>query len=187
MSVAAWRPARAALTAAVLPAPWWCQDLVVDPVAEYVELPREYGRPKRRKTLPWSEVRERLEAAEHYWLVTVHPDSRPHAVPVDGIWLDDVWYFGGSHETVWQRNLSTNPHVAVHLEDTMQVVVVEGVAAHQLPDRELARRLSEASERKYGYGTSPDTYTSSGVMALQPRRVIAWTRLTEDTTRFRFD
>jgi nitroimidazol reductase NimA-like FMN-containing flavoprotein (pyridoxamine 5'-phosphate oxidase superfamily) len=158
----------------------------MEPTAEILELPPDYGRPKRRRTLPWTAVRERLESAKHYWLATVRQDGGPHVVPVDGLWVDDVWYFGGSSETVWHRNLASNAETAMHLEDSMRVVVVEGLATLDTPSLELAQRLSEASKQKYGYGPEPDLYTASGVWALRPRRVIAWTKLAEDTTRFRF-
>jgi hypothetical protein len=39
-------------------------------------------------------------------------------VPVDGLWVDGVWYFGGHADTVHQRNLRNNPEVAIHLADT---------------------------------------------------------------------
>jgi Pyridoxamine 5'-phosphate oxidase len=158
----------------------------MEPIAEILELPPDYGRPKRRQTLSWTSVRDRLEAAEHYWLATVRQDGRPHVVPVDGLWVDDVWYFGGSSQTVWHRNLASNAEIAMHLEDSMRVVVVEGLAASDIPSLELARRLSAASKQKYGYGPEPDLYLASGVLTLRPRRVVAWTKLTENTTRFRF-
>lgn len=55
-----------------------------EPTVEPLDLPREYGSVSER--LSWSSVEHRLEAAPIYWLGTVRPDGRPHAVPVDGLW-----------------------------------------------------------------------------------------------------
>jgi hypothetical protein len=64
------------------------------PVAELMDLPDAYG--KAETTLGWEGVRARLTEAAHYWLATVRPDGRPHVVPLDGLWIDDRWYFGGT-------------------------------------------------------------------------------------------
>ena len=43
--------------------------------------------------LPWSWAAERLAQSRNYYVATARPDGRPHAMPVWGIWLDDVFYF----------------------------------------------------------------------------------------------
>jgi nitroimidazol reductase NimA-like FMN-containing flavoprotein (pyridoxamine 5'-phosphate oxidase superfamily) len=156
----------------------------VNPAAELLDLPREYGSPAT--TLEWAAVRDRLESAERFWLGTTRPDGRPHVIPIDGVWLDDVWYFGGSPRTVSMRNLEENREVVVHMEDTMRAVIVEGTAERVIPSPELAERLAAASNAKYGYGTKPEEY-ASGVWTLPPRRALAWTSFPTDCTRFRFD
>ena len=82
------------------------EEPIVDPIAEPLDLPEGYGRVT--KPLTWTAVRVRLEAAMHYWLVTIRPDGRPHAIPTDGIWLDGSWYFGGAEGTVHMRNVAAN-------------------------------------------------------------------------------
>jgi nitroimidazol reductase NimA-like FMN-containing flavoprotein (pyridoxamine 5'-phosphate oxidase superfamily) len=155
-----------------------------DPVAEPLRLPPEYGAP--RELLAWDEVRRRLEEAQHYWLGTVRPDGRPHAVPLDGVWLDDAWYFGGSREAVKHRNLTANAHAVLHLPDTAGVVIVEGVCEELFPDAELAGRLAARSRAKYGYAPDPDSYAANGVWCLRPARALAWARFPRDATRFVF-
>jgi hypothetical protein len=54
-------------------------------------------------------VRAAREAATHYRVTTVRPDGRPHAVPVDGLWLDDVGFYGGSEQAVHYRNALAGP------------------------------------------------------------------------------
>jgi hypothetical protein len=45
-----------------------------------------YGLPKGRKgLLPWTWAQRRLARSHNYWLITVRPNRRPHAMPVWGI------------------------------------------------------------------------------------------------------
>jgi nitroimidazol reductase NimA-like FMN-containing flavoprotein (pyridoxamine 5'-phosphate oxidase superfamily) len=123
----------------------------------------------------------------HYWLATTRPDGRPHVVPLDGLWLDDAWFFGGSAETVKYRNLKANPRAVVHLDDSERAVIVEGHCEEIVPDERLAGRLSELSKSKYGYGPDPASYATTGVWRLRPDRVISWQRFPRDATRLVFD
>jgi hypothetical protein len=154
-----------------------------EPSAQLLDLPKGYGAPE--KTLAWPLVRDRLEAAERYWLATTRPDGRPHAIPIDGIWLDDRWYFGGAPQTVSMRNLEANKEMVMHLEDPMRAVIVEGAAEWVTPSPEDAERLAADSNAKYGYGMKPEAY-AGGVWALRPRRVLAWENFPTDCTRFLF-
>jgi hypothetical protein len=46
-------------------------------------MPDGYGIPESTSgTLPWSFVDEQMLTARNYWVVTVRPDGRPHAMPV---------------------------------------------------------------------------------------------------------
>lgn len=150
-------------------------------------LPREYGVARGTKgLLPWSHVSARMERAPHYWICTVDPSSRPHATPVDGIWLDDRLYFGGSPKTRRQRNLAANPSVCVHLESGSDVVILHGEVRAERPDHALAVRLAKASAQKYGYGQKPEEYEKTAVTVMRPRIAFAWTALPKDATRFEF-
>jgi pyridoxamine 5'-phosphate oxidase-like protein len=155
----------------------------MEPIAERIELPQGYG--TATTTLAWAAVRERLEAAPRYWLVTLRGDGRPHVVPVDGLWLDDTWWYGGSPATLHQRNLQRDPRVVVHLEDTMAAVILEGRMRLETPSPELADRLVAASTAKYGYAPPPGAYRA-GAWALRPERARAWSAFPTDVTRFRF-
>jgi hypothetical protein len=157
----------------------------MEPVAELLDLPKEYGEPT--DPLDWATVRTELERSRTYWIVTVRNDGRPHAVPVDGIWLDDAWYYGGSEETVHHRSVLANPDVVMHLEDGMKAVIVEGEVRRSTPSASVAQGLAEASREKYGYGMSASDYEKGGVLTLRPRRVLAWMAFPKDATRFRFD
>jgi hypothetical protein len=154
-----------------------------EPSGEQLDIPPEYGTPTR--TLEWPEVRARLEEAHNFWLVTNRPDGRPHAVPIDGLWLDDACWFGGSPHAVWQANLKADQRVVLHLGDPVAAVIVEGTCEVVVPDEAGVDRLEQASRSKYGYAPPPGAY-ASGVWRLRPSKVMAWTSLPADVTRFRF-
>jgi nitroimidazol reductase NimA-like FMN-containing flavoprotein (pyridoxamine 5'-phosphate oxidase superfamily) len=157
------------------------------PVAGRPHMPG-YGIPKTKKgLLPWSYVSERMEQARAYWVCTVSPEGHPHATPVDGIWLDDRLYFGGSPQTRRNRNLAANQAVCIHLDDSMDVVILHGEAEElRAPEPSLAVRLSEASARKYGYATKPEDFGESGSFVFRPQVIFAWKQALKDATRWVF-
>lgn len=130
--------------------------------------------------LSWEHVVERMIPPRNYWLSTVTPDGRPHAMPVWGVWVDNRIHFGGGRGTRKAKNLAVNPNVSIHLEDGWDVVIIEGVAEEVL-DTELQERLDDAYEEKYGirHGTP--------VWQVRPIRVFAWTNFPADTTTWRFE
>jgi pyridoxamine 5'-phosphate oxidase-like protein len=149
--------------------------------------PPEYGvSTDAEGLLPWSHVADRMTKALHYWICTVGPEAEPHATPVDGVWLDDRLYFGGSPQTRRQRHLAANPSVCVHLESGSDVVILQGDARPERPDSGLASRLAESAARKYGYSQTPEQYEQADVHVFRPRIVFAWTDLPKDATRWEF-
>jgi hypothetical protein len=157
------------------------------PKASRPKIPSEYGIPKDNKALlSWSHVTERMAQAMHYWICTVSPDSRPHVTPVDGVWLNDRLYFGGSPQTRRRRNLMANPAASVHLDSSDDVVILYGDVQTYFPEHELAVRLSKGSAEKYGYGPGPKDYETMGVQEFRPVTVLAWKQFPKDVTRWRF-
>lgn len=130
--------------------------------------------------LTWEHVVSRMGPSRNYWLNTVSPDGRPHAMPVWGVWVDDHLHFGGGRGTKKAKNLASNPNVSIHLEDGWDVVILEGIAEEVL-DEALQERLDDAYEAKYGirHGTP--------VWRVVPSRIFAWTNFPADTTRWVFD
>jgi len=160
---------------------------VNNPIVSRPKIPAGYGVPKNNKgLLPWSHVTERMTQAMHYWICTVGSDGHPHVTPVDGLWLDEKLYFGGSPQTKRNRNLIANPAVSVHLDSSDDVIILHGTAYLHTSEHELAVRLSKASAEKYGYGPRPEEYEASAVQIVRPLTVFAWKQFPRDVTRWQF-
>ncbi len=80
--------------------------------------------------LDWSWAVERLDACRNFWVSTVSADGRPHLMPVWGIWLPerDQFMFSCAPGARKARNLRGNPRISVAVDDSVEVVVIEGVA-----------------------------------------------------------
>src|SRR5215510_4029994 len=140
-----------------------------------VRFPAAYGAPGGAESLlPWSHVEERMRRASNYWIVTIGPSARPHARPVDGVWVDGALCFGGSPETRWVRNLIANPAISVNLSSEAEAIILEGTAEIVTdPAHPLAAPSMAASRQKY-----PQYYSAESAFrpfwALRPARAFAW-------------
>jgi hypothetical protein len=151
-------------------------------------IPASYGAGRATTFVEWSHVEDRLRTDRVYWLTAIGGDGRPRVRPIDGLYLEGVIYVGGSGETRWVHDVAVNPSVSLHLDGTDDVVLIEADA--EVLDRlddELAERLAAASNAKFPeYEMSAAFYHRSGAIAIRLRKVIAWTDITRDPTRFRF-
>jgi len=160
------------------------QTTIPEPIADRPDIPKSYGTSTDPDgLLSWSWADERLRTAKNYWLITVRPDGRPHAVPVWALWVERHLYFGGAGQKT--RNLAANPNVVIHLESGDETVIVEGAATGPLPPpAALVPALAAQSRAKYASwpnGAPEPSYV------LTPRKVLAWTNFAKDATRWRFD
>ncbi len=139
--------------------------------------------------LTWEQVEARLAETRQYWLCSVRPNDRPHAIPVWGIWVNSHIYFDGSPETRHARNIALNPFVNLHLESGEKVVIMEGSAREIRPGKELAIRIAQSYSAKYaslGYSPEPASWDGGGLFEIEPHVVIAWTSFMDDPTKFIF-
>ncbi len=97
--------------------------------------------------LPWSWAEERLKSSHDYWVATVWPDGRPHAMPVWGVWDAGEFWFSSSRRARKVRNLIANPRCVVSTEDARNPVVVEGIAEVVTEDKSLRRMLALVNEK----------------------------------------
>ncbi|RFS81688.1 pyridoxamine 5'-phosphate oxidase [Actinomadura spongiicola] len=98
--------------------------------------------------LPWSWAVQRLESARNFWLCTVRPDGRPHAMPVWGAWDGEALLFSSSAPSRKILNLRANPQVVVTTEGAEEPVVIEG-RAEILTDRRDLQRFIDLVNSKY--------------------------------------
>jgi general stress protein 26 len=124
--------------------------------------------------LPWSWAAERLSHARNYWIVSVRPDSLPHAMPVWGMWDDTVLWFTSAVGSRKILNLRANPHCVITTEDAADPVIVEGIAA-VVTDPAQIRRVLDLMNDKYGTDLElsfldPD---KNATVAVRPAKVIS--------------
>ena len=77
------------------------------PTIEPLVMPDGYG--ANASTMSWADVSAQLVAAHQYWVATNRPGGCPHLVPVDGLWVDDVLYYGGLPTTLHVRAALADP------------------------------------------------------------------------------
>jgi PPOX class probable F420-dependent enzyme len=98
--------------------------------------------------LDWSWAAERLSMARNYWVVTVWPDGRPHAMPVWGMWDDSTLWFTSSAQSRKVRNLRSDPRCCVTTEDASDPVIIEG-RARIMTEAAVLRRVVDLMNAKY--------------------------------------
>ena len=159
--------------------------------ARPVRFPAGYGTPGGPDTLlPWSYVDNRMRVAANYWVTTVGPGARPHARPVDGVWVDGALCFGGSPETRSVRNMMANPAVSVHLSSEAEAIILEGTDELVTdPSHALATPSMAASKAKYPQYYSGSEMPFRPFWMLRPTTAYAWTLagFPQGGTRWRFD
>ena len=146
-----------------------------------------YGIPDDAEgVLPWRWADERLAAARRYWVSTVRPDGRPHAMPIWGVWHDDAFWFssgGGSRKV---QNLATDPRCVVTTDNANEAVIIEGIAG-EVADAADDEALQAAYRKKYDEGLDPDL---GPIFRVMPSVAFGFIdhddRFRETATRWRF-
>jgi nitroimidazol reductase NimA-like FMN-containing flavoprotein (pyridoxamine 5'-phosphate oxidase superfamily) len=139
-----------------------------------------YGiQPANDKTdlLPWSWAVERLVRSHYYWISTVRPDGRPHAMPVWGVFMEgEVWFSssGGSRKTL---NIESNPQVVACTDDATEPVVVEGTARRlsSTGEPQAVHAFADAVNAKYGTEYPVEFFFENATFLVRPDRVIGMT------------
>lgn len=156
-----------------------------EPQASRLKMPKGYQEADGKvDLLRWSDVVERLEQAQNYWLATLSPSPRPHVTPIWGAWVDGALYFDGIPTARWARNLVANPAISIHLESGIDVVILEGLAEDTVTDTILGAKIVEVWKMKYGR-LFPEPSTD-GIFQLRPSVARAWSQFPHDATRWQF-
>lgn len=113
-----------------------------------------YGLPKGTTgLLPWKWAENKLRLSHNYWIITVRPDGRPHAMVVWGLWTDGCFYFGTGRQSRKAKNLAKNSHCVVGTEEADHAVIVEGTA-EPVMDVDFLRQYLCLYEKKYNFDMS---------------------------------
>jgi general stress protein 26 len=97
--------------------------------------------------LPWKWAVKMLTESREYWMVTVRPDGRPHAMIIWGLWFNGAFWFGTGSETQKARNLAKNPNCIVGTQNAAEAVILEGMA-ELVTDADIRRQLEPESQRQ---------------------------------------
>jgi len=115
----------------------------------------------------WAE--QRLVASRNYWLSTVRPDGRPHAMPVWGVWVDSALYFDTAPSSRKGRNLAQNAACVLTTESAHEAVIVEGTAS-RVQDATTRAHVHARYQAKYAQAAPPP----GALYAVVPHRVFAF-------------
>lgn len=137
-------------------------------------MPTSYKLPAELTTgrSAWSRVTDMLARARNYWVCTASPDGRPHAMPVWGLWLGEVFYFATDRESRKARNLRVNPLTNVHLESGDDVVILDG-RVEELTDPLALDLVAEAYASKYQWRLDP-AVPGQVIYKLRPHTAFTW-------------
>jgi general stress protein 26 len=145
----------------------------------------------------WGTVEAVLQAAELFWISTVHAAGRPHVTPLVAVWFEGAVYFCTGAEEQKAVNLRSNSEVVLTTgcnswQDGIDVVV-EG-AAIRVTDEPKLRRLAEAWTMKWdgrwqfrvGDGAFRHEAGEALVFEVRPAKVLSFRKGTFAASRHRF-
>ncbi len=147
----------------------------IPPKPALPRMPKSYrlpAAPGMQDRSGWDRITEALTRARNYWVCTARPDGRPHAMPVWGLWLGEVFYFVTDRESRKGRNLRVTPWMNVHLESGDDVVILEG-RAEELTDPLALDLVAEAYESKYKWRLDPRA-SHEVTYQLRPHAAFTW-------------
>lgn len=136
--------------------------------------------------LPWTWAAERLERCRNFWVTTVDPRHRPHSMPVWGVWseADQRFFFSCARSSLKARNLAANPNVVVAIDDTVEVVSLEGVAtsltAGSDADRYIAAYVEKYEPDPVKAAAMTDFLADNSMFWVTPNRAFAVIEREED-------
>jgi nitroimidazol reductase NimA-like FMN-containing flavoprotein (pyridoxamine 5'-phosphate oxidase superfamily) len=146
----------------------------IPPKPALPRMPKSYRLPTDSATdqSAWPRVTEMLTRARNYWVCTTRPNGRPHAMPVWGLWLGEVFYFATDRQSRKGRNLRANSWMTMHLESGDDAVILEG-RADELTDPLALDLVAEAYESKYQWRLDPRA-ADQVTYQLRPHTAFTW-------------
>lgn len=107
--------------------------------------------------LPWSWADDRLRTSFSYWIGSVRPDGRPHIMAIWAVWERDALWFGSTNASRKVRNLRADPRCTITVDDTLNPIVLDGIATFVTDPDDIAW-YCDAANAKYSsnYSHNPD-------------------------------
>jgi hypothetical protein len=113
----------------------------MDPLSDRLTL---YGTPSDSAPLEWGWVDEELSTAGTYWVAA--GGGRPQPRPVWGVWNEGTLHLSIGSPTI-RHAIEQQPLVTVHLDSSIDVVILEGEVAGTTDDPSVIARY----DRKYDW------------------------------------
>ena len=134
--------------------------------------------------LAWSWVAKQAGECRTFWVATLHPQNRPHVMPVWGVWLEDAFYFSTGRKSRKGRNLAANAACTVTNDDGEAALIIEGVAK-EVSDAGELERMAAAYKKKYKIDPRG---MKEPIFAVRPQTVFGFIEKTfpKTATRWRF-
>jgi len=103
--------------------------------------------------LPWTWVAKKMNGCRTFWVATIRAgvnsgQSRPHVMPLWGVWLDDAFFFSTGRKSRKGQNLAANPACTITNDHGEEAVIVEG-SAEEVKDAAVLERIAAAYLKKY--------------------------------------
>jgi Pyridoxamine 5'-phosphate oxidase len=102
----------------------------------------------------WEAALAKFREGGWFWLSTVRPDGRPHAMPCFAAWSDSSFFVASKAGTRKSRNLDANPGCVLTRDGGEVHLIVEG-RARRVTDEQGLRAASEAMMGIYEWPTTP--------------------------------
>ncbi|TGN73895.1 pyridoxamine 5'-phosphate oxidase [Streptomyces bauhiniae] len=113
----------------------------------------------------------RLDTERDLWLSTSHPTHGPHQVPLWFAWDSAALWMCTNATSPTARNIREEPRVRLSLPDTVDVVLLQGVA-NLYPATEAPPKAAVFTTK---FGWDPSTEETPYVyLRVEPKTVRAW-------------
>jgi hypothetical protein len=128
--------------------------------------------------LVWADVAGMLAGPRNYWLGTTGRGGEPHATPVWGVLVDELFHLYTERRTVKARNIATDPRVVVHLESAEDVLIVHGAAVDLGHPKAVPSVVAALAEKYCQPGDAAYLPTGDAsfdvVYAVRPTAALTW-------------
>lgn len=102
----------------------------------------------------WEAAIAKFEGGGWFWLSTVRPDGRPHAMPCFAAWSGESFFIATKASKRKTRNLDANPGCVLTKDGGDVHLIIEGIA-RRVTDEPALREASAAMMRIYEWPTTP--------------------------------